>query len=538
MTKHAESGSALLLSDLLIWLEDGKELAFIDIREEGLYGEGHPLLAVNAPYSLLENQFPLLVPRAATRTVLLAEDTSRAERAAQRLTALGYSDIHALAGGIRAWEQGGLPLFAGVNVPYKAFAEFIEQYYHTPAIEADELARLIEQQGNYVLLDSRTVEEYDRFHVPSAISVPSAELLYRFDDLAPSPETLVVVSCAGRTRGIIGAQTLINAGVPNQVLALAGGTQGWRLADLATVRDGARYFQPQSDVAALSSRQRSAKLAQQYGIAFIDAARLREWREDENRTTYVFDVRSDEEYRRGHRADALWAPGGQLVQALDKWVGTRRGRIVLNDNDGVRATTTAHWLLQLGWECYVLAGIDEGIHPAFRILPPPAIPWINAATARQRLKEGAIGLSADRSWDYRRYHPAGAGWVNRSRLDSLPAVVGNAREIVVFAAEPALAQGVAIDLIDAGFNAAAVEGKRQDWLTAGLELHSSSQTPADSQQIDFLFWLHDRHEGNAAASAAYLAWETDLPRQVADPARAHFKLGPADGDHGGPLNVH
>jgi len=537
MTKHAKSESTIPLSLLLSWLEDGEELAFIDIREEGLYGENHPLLAVNAPYSLLESQFPALVPRAATRTVLLAEDTAGGERAARRLSALGYSDIHVLDGGIAPWEQEGLPLFKGVNVPNKAFAECVEHYYHTPAIESDALARLIEQQENYVLLDSRTVEEYDRFHVPSAISVPSAELLYRFDDLVPSPDTLVVVSCAGRTRGIIGAQTLINAGVPNPVLALSGGTQGWRLADFATVKDGARYFEPQSPSAAQSSRQRSGQLARRYKVPFIDAAVLSEWQEDENRTTYVVDVRHNDEYRRGHRAGALGVPGGQLVQALDKWVGTRRGRIVLNDNDGVRATTTAHWLLQLGWECYVLVGIDEGNPAPSRLLPPAVIPWINAASARQRLNSGAIGLSADRSWDYRRYHPAGVGWVNRSRLNTLPAIVGNARDIVVFAEEPALAHGVVIDLIDAGYNATAVEGTRKEWLTAGLELHNSPQTPADNRQVDFLFWLHDRHEGNATASAAYLAWETDLPRQVGDPARAYFKLGPRDEDGGSAAKV-
>ncbi|WP_213991355.1 rhodanese-like domain-containing protein [Sodalis sp. dw_96] len=538
MTRHSEYGSAIPLSDLLNWLEDGEELAFIDIREEGLYGDDHPLLAVNAPYSLMENQFPALVPRANTRTVLLAENTARGERAAGRLSVLGYSDIHVLDGGIGAWEQAGLPLFKGVNVPYKAFAELIEHFHHTPAIEPGELARLIEQQGDYVLLDSRTVEEYDRFHVPSAISVPSAELLYRFDDLVPSPDTLVVVSCAGRTRGIIGAQTLINAGVPNQVLALSGGTQGWRLADLATVQDGARYFQPQSEVAVQSARQRASGLAQRYEVQYIDGAILRQWQQDGNRTTYVFDVRNSDEYRRGHRADARWVPGGQLVQALDKWVGTRGGRIVLNDNDGVRATTTAHWLLQLGWQCYVLAGIDEGSRPPSHILPPPLVPRIDAAAARHRLENGTIGLSADRSWDYRRYHPAGTHWVNRSRLDNVPDLIGNAREILVFAEQPALAHGVVMDLIDAGFNATAVEGKRQDWLAAGLELHSSSQTPGDNLQIDFLFWLHDRHEGNAAASAAYLAWEADLPHQVGDPAKAHFKLGPADGDAGGPANIH
>lgn len=561
MTQHINIGRPIALPALLDWLNDGEELAFIDIREEGPYGEGHPLLAVNVPFSLLETALPPLVPRLGTRLLLLGDDAAVTSRALARLSTLGYDSLYFLAGGIQAWEHGGQPLFKGVNVPYKAFAEFVEHLLHTPDIAADELARLVEQQGDYVLLDSRTVEEYNRFHVPSAIAVPSAELLYRFDDLVPSPETLVVISCAGRTRGIIGAQTLINAGVPNKVVALSGGTQGWRLADRVTVRDDARYFPPLSARAEKSARERAAKLAQRFGVTVIDAATLGQWQSDRTRTTYLFDVRNHDEHLRGHRVGARWAPGGQLVQSLDKWAGTRNARIVLNDNDGVRATTTAHWLLQLGWDAVVLPGFEpanvasspavststspaaaQAAHsspPAFVAAPfaalisasasPAAlatpVPVIDAVAARQRLQAGALGLSADRSWDYRRAHPAGTRWVNRSRLAGVLAeLAGTSAEVLVFAGQGALADGVARDLFDAGVDVKRVAGKQQDWLAAGLEVQSSPRVPSDAQQLDFLFWLHDRHDGNAAASAAYLDWEADLPRQVADPAAAHFSI--------------
>ena len=51
------------------------------------------------------------------------------------------------------------------------------------------------------------------------------------------------------------------------------------------------------------------------------------------------------------------APGGQLVQATDEYVGVRNARLVLIDDTGVRATMTASWLIQMGWrEVYVLEG--------------------------------------------------------------------------------------------------------------------------------------------------------------------------------------
>ncbi len=214
------------------WLSVGREIAFLDIREEGQHGSGHPLLAVNLPYSRLETEIVRLVPRRSCRIVLLDGADDVAAKAARRLAQLGYADLHELAGGATAWSAAGNRLFPSSNVPSKAFAEIIEHECATPAISAAELDDLRRSGERVIVLDSRPVEEYARFHVPGAVTCPGAELVHRFSDLVPSPETLVVVSCAGRTRGIIGAQSLINAGVPNRVVSLSGGTQGWRLAGL------------------------------------------------------------------------------------------------------------------------------------------------------------------------------------------------------------------------------------------------------------------------------------------------------------------
>src|SRR3954463_597528 len=199
------------------WLGDGDEIAFLDVREEGQHGAGHPLLAVNAPYSRLELVIGQLAPRRGCPVVLLDDGDGIAEKAARRLAALGYSAVHVLAGGVGAWSAAGHPLFPSTNVPSKAFAEIVEHEYGTPAISAAELERRRGAGENIIVLDSRPLDEYARFHVPGAITCPGAELPLRFDDLVTDPDATVVVSCAGRTRGIIGAQALITAGVPNRV---------------------------------------------------------------------------------------------------------------------------------------------------------------------------------------------------------------------------------------------------------------------------------------------------------------------------------
>lgn len=120
-----------------------------------------------------------------------------------------------MEGGISAWRASGFELFSGVNVLSKAFGEFVEVTYDTPSVTAEELKSKIDSGKRLVILDSRPEGEYHRMNIPGGIDSPGAELVYRVHDLVPDPETMVVVNCAGRTRSIIGAQSLINAGIAN-----------------------------------------------------------------------------------------------------------------------------------------------------------------------------------------------------------------------------------------------------------------------------------------------------------------------------------
>src|SRR6266851_5566883 len=265
------------------WLADGGEIAFLDVREEGQHGAGHPLLAVNIPYSRLEPDLVRLVPRRSCRVVLVDDADGVAAKAARRLDGLGYPEIHVLQGGAAGWSAVGYPLFPSTNVPSKGFAEIIEHEFATPAISAEELDRLRRSGAQVTILDSRPLDEYARFHVPGAVPCPGAELAQRFADLVPSPETLVVVSCAGRTRGIIGAQSLIDAGVPNRVASLAGGTQGWRLAGLELENGLGSGLAPVSADGLASARLRADAVATRFAVRAIDYPTLAAWRAEADR---------------------------------------------------------------------------------------------------------------------------------------------------------------------------------------------------------------------------------------------------------------
>ena len=495
-------------------VEDGGELALVDVREELIYSQGHLLLARSAPLSRLELKFAQLVPRRTTRIVLCDGNDGLAERAAAVLARNGYSDLRIVAGGVAAWAAAGFELFTGVNVPSKAFGEFIEHEDGTPSIAADELARLIGKDADLVVLDSRPFDEYARVSIPGATNVPGAELVLRARDLTPSPDTMVVVNCAGRTRSIIGAQSLINAGLPNKVVALRNGTMGWSLAGL-TCDSGKSRRAPRVSRAQLAwAKTASQRVAQACGVESIDRARLDVLRRDENRTLYVFDVRDPGEYEAGHIAGAISAPGGQLVQATDQYIGTLGARVVLVDDLEVRAAMTGSWLRQMGFaEVFLLAEAgDETGWPAAPILEGET--RREAAIAAKELadlmsRNAATVLDLSLSRNYLAGHIPGAWFAIRTRLARALEKIAAENTLVLTSEDGALASlavGEAETLIDRPVRF--LRGGDAAWQAAGQPF--STDAKMADEPVDQWRKPYERSGDTKAAMQEYLTWEVDL----------------------------
>ena len=324
------------------------ELALIDVREALAYAAGHILYAASLPLARLELLAERALPRRSVPIVVCDDGEGTAAGAAVRLTDSGYCDVRVLEGGVEAWEARGGVLFSGTNVPSKAFGEHVEHIEGTPSLSAEELDSLVKSGEDVLILDSRPMDEYRAHSIPGGICVPGAELAYRVHDVRRSPDTRVVVNCAGRTRSIIGAQSLINAGVAN-VASLRNGTMGWRLAGLPLAFGADERYLPLSETGRDEAGRSAARVAERFGVRYLDRTAFEAWRrERDERTLYVFDVRSPEEYEAGHLPGSRCAPGGQLVQETDVYAPVLGSRVVLVDDDGVRATMTASWLNQLG----------------------------------------------------------------------------------------------------------------------------------------------------------------------------------------------
>lgn len=392
MTTPAQIRRALLTN---------REIALIDLREEAEFALGHPLFAAQIPLRRLELEAEWRLPRRDVTVVLYDDGDGLVEPAITTLRALGYTDVHALEGGLAGWRDAGYELFEDVNSYSKAFGELVEHRRHTPSLPAEEVHALIREKADIAILDARRFDEYRTMSIPTGVSAPGAELVLAAKAVAPDPDTTIIVNCAGRTRSIIGAQSLINAGVPNPVFALRNGTIGWTLAGQGLDTGQTRQAPELPLDGADEARLRARNVAYRAGVKRIGLADLAELERDTTRTLYRYDVRQPAAFEAGHIPGFRNAQGGQLVQETDHNAPVRGARIVVADDLGPRADMTASWLAQMGWEVPVLdGGFDGPLETGSDGAPPPRGPEGRYKRPYEGTDNKAAAMQAYLDWEY------------------------------------------------------------------------------------------------------------------------------------------
>jgi rhodanese-related sulfurtransferase len=374
------------------------EIALLDVRHEAVFATGHPLFAANMAADRIALEAETRLPRKDVPVVVCDAGEGLVAGAADQLKALGYSNVRQLDGGLQGWQQAGYELFQDVNSYAKAFGELVESRRHTPSLPAEDVAALIANKANIAVLDVRRFDEYATMNIPGSVSVPGAELVLRAGRAAPDPGTTIIVNCAGRTRSIIGTQSLINAGVTNRVVALRNGTIGWTLAKQGLEHGANR----RGEIGMFEGAKTNARdVAYRAGVRHLVAEEMMALQAQTHRTLYRFDVREAEEYAAGHIPGFRHYPGGQLVQEIDMAAPVRGARILLTDNMGVRADMTASWLAQMGWETYVL---DGGYDGALEVKPAVVLPKPDPSHRYRRPYEGTNvdpgAMQAYLDWEY------------------------------------------------------------------------------------------------------------------------------------------
>ncbi len=504
------------IEELTRTLATQDEIAVVDVRYQEEFIRGQLLASVNIPYDRLDLEAPTRIPRRTVPIVIVAADDATSERACIRLEHADYRRVSVLKGGIQAWKARGLATFQDVNAESKAFGEYVEHAYGTPNVEADWLHEKIQSGWDGVVVDCRPLREHAFAHVPGAVHVPGGDLYRALPRIAPDPEVPVVVHCGGRTRGIIAAQGLINAGFDNPVSVLRNGTMGWHLSgfDLAhgsqsVIDDGTAVGAPVALPTRVESRIRDQ------GVDEIDVEELRTLiGQRDRRTLYLFDLRPPRDTLE-QLAAGIPVTAGQLVQATDEFIAVRGARVVLVDEDFARAHMTAAWLRQMGWRDTFVHIVNPATVPTVAAVLPgrdydAAVNRIDADQLETLLKCGqATVVDVSQSHEYLAGHVPGAGFCPRSSLAGrLDAIGASDRQLVLASKNVAMSIAAARDLRSSGHPVRVLEGGSESWARSGRAL-----TLGAERLYCETSWLNEAFQrataGREELVKAFVEWELE-----------------------------
>ncbi len=506
------------------WISDEKELAFIDIRETAQHTAGHPLFSISIPFSEFEINVEKLLPNKNVRIVLFDNNDGISEIIYKLAKNLKYTNIFILKNGVDGWVKSKFYLFDGINVPSKSFGELVEQKFNTPSITALQLSKKQKEKKDIIILDGRPFDEYNKMSIPGSICCPNAEIPYRISELIKSSNTEIIINCAGRTRSIIGAQTLINFGIKNKVFALENGTQGWFLSNLILDHKKTKFLDKTPKNEKIYELRGKMVTLLENKVEIIDFNQAQKLINDKDITTYVFDVRTNSN-QKNKLFELRNVPGGQLVQATDKYIGVLKSHvIVFDDGDLVRAGMTALWLKKMKYHCYV---IDESPKKIKNLNIKHDLTFKNNHINLIKLESlknlnDTLIFDIRSSIDYRKKRIKKSIWTNRLIItNEMPQYV---KAIILVTNDLPKASLIVSDLEekDPKYVVQVYHWNETD-VEQYLDYIDTKEVELDEKFIDFNFHTHLRHQGNKEHAKNYLKWETDLIKNMDKEEREFFR---------------
>lgn len=517
-------------NDLSGLLQGKSKFALIDVREAGEYNSSHIADSSLIPRKELEFRMDLSAPVKGESIILCDDDGRRATLAADTLVKMGFTNVSVLDRGINQWTTEGFPTEWGSNVISKDFGERMEVEHHVPEIEATELHARIERGDKLVIVDTRTPEEYQRFCIPGGRSVPGGELALRITDITKDldPDTTVIVNCAGRTRSVIGTRVLQRMGLTN-IFGLKNGTSGWLLAgyDLETGGDRLELPEP-SEEGLAAAEEYASRLAAEDGVRYLDVDAVQSMLDErEDKTCYFVDVRTTQEYNKGHIPGFRWFPGGQVVQRSDDVLVVKNCPVIFCCDGKARATFIASWYRQFGFEeVYAVDGGSTAWAASGRQLESgsgdPGPNGLEQAKGQVKLlspqeldaAKPATVIHVELSSDFSGGHVPGARWVPRGFLELQIGEIAPDKNasiaVTCNSGQNAILAGATLKGL--GYQDVSVlEGGMVAWRQAGLAVEQGlsgvMRPPTDV--------VPSGPERNFADMMNYLRWETALGEKYA-----------------------
>ena len=93
-------------------------------------------------------------------------------------------------------------------------------------VSMDEIVEIMNENEDYIILDVRTLEEYNEGHIPNATCIPNETIGEDITNKLPNKEQLILIYCRSVNRSKQAANKLKNLGYTN--LIEFGGIIDWK----------------------------------------------------------------------------------------------------------------------------------------------------------------------------------------------------------------------------------------------------------------------------------------------------------------------
>ena len=463
------------VSEALDLLRRTKRIALIDVRDRKTYVDEHPVFSINAPIDSLEEKLNQLFGSETGVALIIGQEETLSLWAATVITQITNLQPRLIDGGFSSWKNSGLPTWGGEYTPSKAFGEWVED---TGNIRTIAPKAAMEAPPRYQF-DVRPFLEYQKFSLPDSIHCSTG----RLGALSISNSS-IYVHCAGRTRGIIAAQTMADHDFEAPVHFIIGGTQGWELAG------GDRSFNNERSAVNLLSNESMARkahhLIEKFNLPVVTKDCEKQW--SKTGTHYRLITVSEDQI-----ADNDISPT-TLIQSTDQYLGTHNLPIVVQGPNQLDCAVSVLWLRRMGWD----AQLRE------KYIPEP-VPSRHDTTIS--VNWDANWLDVDCIFDirsskaFKRSRLNNSKWLPRSKFTAISkfdrclfvcdySQITHTTELVE---QLGLSEPVCID-----------------WNSIPAHLIDTSDIDLETQPIDQARFFPNRHLGDLKDAQGYLDWEHSL----------------------------
>ena len=119
-----------------------------------------------------------------------------------------------------------IAIAVGVILMLNRKEQYIENEGIIKHVSMDDIVKIMNENKNYIILDVRTIDEYNAGHIPNAICIPNESIGSDIGSKIPNKEQLILVYCRSGNRSKQAVEKLKDLGYTN--LIEFGGIVDWK----------------------------------------------------------------------------------------------------------------------------------------------------------------------------------------------------------------------------------------------------------------------------------------------------------------------